>query len=109
MLSYFGIVPDGSTLDLPNAALGLVYYSLWLTLMPSLPKALKLLIASLAMASSIFLAIQLLILSELCILCWSTHVINARLWWDAYVSFGKAAGTSSGSSDSRGKANIKRV
>lgn len=112
MLSYFGLVPDGSMLDVPNAALGLVYYSIWLTVMSSLPKALRLLIASLAMASSIFLAIQLLILSELCILCWSTHVINARLWWDAYISSGSSGkGTSSSDSagDSRGKAKIKRV
>ncbi len=66
--------------------------------------------ASLAMSSSVFLAIQLLLLSELCILCWSTHVINARLWWGAYSSF-RYRKVKSFRSDpkNQGKAKIKRV
>eukprot|EP00339_Tiarina_fusa_P008251 CAMPEP_0116998542 /NCGR_PEP_ID=MMETSP0472-20121206/1575_1 /TAXON_ID=693140 ORGANISM="Tiarina fusus, Strain LIS" /NCGR_SAMPLE_ID=MMETSP0472 /ASSEMBLY_ACC=CAM_ASM_000603 /LENGTH=90 /DNA_ID=CAMNT_0004697721 /DNA_START=39 /DNA_END=308 /DNA_ORIENTATION=+ len=29
MLSYFGIVPDGHMLDVPNAVLGVLYYTIW--------------------------------------------------------------------------------
>ncbi len=84
MLTYFGIVPHGSLLDVPNAALGLVYYTMWLLVIPKLPSKLVSFIATLALASSVWLAIRLVILSELCLLCWSTHVINVRLWWCAY-------------------------
>lgn len=108
MLSYFGIVASGSMFDLPNAALGLVYYSIWLSVMPVFPKELKLFISSLAMLSSIFLAVKLLILSEMCVLCWSTHVINARLWWNAYSSFTLGNSKLEATVDN-GKAKIKRV
>jgi uncharacterized membrane protein len=83
MLSYFGIIPHGSVLDVPNAALGFIYYTFWLLVLPKMPPAITFGMSSLALMSSIFLAIQLLILKELCILCWSTHVINSRLWWCA--------------------------
>mmetsp|Transcript_19564 Transcript_19564/g.34401 ORF Transcript_19564/g.34401 Transcript_19564/m.34401 type:complete len:171 (+) Transcript_19564:36-548(+) len=106
MLTYFGIVPQGSILDVPNAALGVVYYTFWLTLMPFFPKPLTFLVSSLAMASSVFLAIQLLILNELCVLCWSTHIINSRLWWCA-MSMMKGA-TDSGNTKAKEKV-IKRV
>jgi hypothetical protein len=85
LLTYFGIVPHGSILDVPNAALGVFYYTFWLLIMPRLPVPLTFVVSSLAMASSVFLAIQLLILKELCLLCWSTHVINSRLWWCAFT------------------------
>jgi uncharacterized membrane protein len=87
MLSYFGIVPDGHIFDIPNAALGVLYYSFWLFLMPLLPKQLNFLASTAAMSSSVFLATRLVILKELCILCWSTHAINARLWWSAFSTF----------------------
>lgn len=96
MLSLFGIVPSGSALDVPNAALGVVYYTLWLLVLPRLPKILTLVVSSLALASSVFLAVQLLILKELCLLCWTTHVINSRLWFSAMAGmgyFGGSAGT----------------
>lgn len=88
MLSLFGIVPKGSVLDVPNAALGLVYYTLWLLVLPRLPRVLTLVVSSLALSSSVFLATQLLILNELCLLCWSTHVINTRLWFSAMAQMG---------------------
>jgi uncharacterized membrane protein len=88
MLSLFGIVPNGSALDVPNAALGVIYYTLWLLVLPRLPRAMTLVVSSSALASSVFLAIQLLILKELCILCWSTHVINTRLWFSAMAGAG---------------------
>jgi uncharacterized membrane protein len=103
MLSLFGIVPDGHLLDVPNAALGVVYYTLWLLVLPHLPKQILFVVASMAMASSVFLAFKLTVLRELCILCWTTHVINSRLWWNAYSTRGeskKAAG---------GQAKVKRV
>lgn len=86
MLSYFGVVPEGSLLDVPNAALGLVYYSYWLFLAKSVPSPITIFISSMAMASSIFLAIKLVLLGELCILCWSTHVINSRLYWSVITN-----------------------
>ena len=108
MLTYFGIVPEGTILDVPNAALGWLFYTVWLLLIPKLnniSKALPLLAASMAMASSVWLAIQLLILTELCLLCWSTHVINSRLWWCAFCNV-----RGSGGSNAKGAApKIKRV
>ena len=107
MLSYFVIVPNDHLLDVPNAALGLTFYLVWLTIMPKLPKVLTFVMASLAMASSVFLAIQLLILKELCVLCWSTHVINSRLWWSAFSASFQADVSLSAAGG--GKAKIKRV
>ena len=65
---------------------GFVYYFFWLFLSKSFPSAVTILASSLAMTSSVFLAIRLLILGELCVLCWSTHVINARLFWSMVVN-----------------------
>mmetsp|Transcript_8745 Transcript_8745/g.23602 ORF Transcript_8745/g.23602 Transcript_8745/m.23602 type:complete len:161 (+) Transcript_8745:157-639(+) len=90
MLSYFGLVPEGSLLDVPNAMIGATYYIFWLFILPSLPVQLTLLAASLAMSSSIFLATKLVILGELCVLCWSTHLINSRLIFSAYQTFKKS-------------------
>ena len=107
MLTYFGIVPENSLLDVPNAALGWLFYTVWLLLSPklnSVSKALPLLAASMAMASSVWLAIQLLILKELCLLCWSTHVINSRLWWAAFCNF-----RGSGAKAAPKEKKIKRV
>jgi hypothetical protein len=88
MLSLFGIVPKGSMLDVPNAALGVVYYTVWLLVLPKLPQSMTLLFATAALSSSIYLAIQLIRLNELCLLCWSTHVVNTRLWFSAMTQMG---------------------
>ncbi|KAG7366392.1 vitamin K epoxide reductase family protein [Nitzschia inconspicua] len=104
MLTYFGIVPAGSILDVPNAALGWVYYTIWIVVAPKLPSKLILLVASLAMASSVWLAVQLLMLKELCLLCWSTHVINSRLWWCAFSN-----NRTSGAVSTPKEKKIKRV
>jgi uncharacterized membrane protein len=107
MLSYFGIVPQGSILDVPNAALGWIYYTIWLVAIPKLPSArLVFLMASMAMASSVWLAVQLLRLHELCLLCWSTHVINARLWWCALSNMRASSG---GAVSTPKEKKIKRV
>ena len=153
MLTFFGIVPEGSILDVPNAALGmycslqhisppvlcayltqiellcifsvcsfyntlqhnivpyralgLVYYSYWLFIGPLLPSALTVCISSMAMASSVFLAIKLVILKELCLLCWSTHVINSRLFWSAVANL--VLGGSGGRATKKKGKVIKRV
>ena len=84
MLSYFAIVPEGSALDVPNAALGITYYSIIFLSESFLTKTdlIKVMTVCLncgAMASSIFLATKLLALGELCILCWTTHLLNTLL------------------------------
>jgi uncharacterized membrane protein len=88
-------------LDVPNPVLGLIYYSYWLILRSAFPKEMTTLISTLAMMSSVFLAYKLLVLKELCLLCWTTHAINARLIWSAY----SALGTKS----SNETAKVKRV
>lgn len=84
MLSYFGVVPEGSLLDVPNAALGLLYYTLVFLSEQCLTKSDGVLFVTFglncgAMSSSIFLAVKLIQLGELCILCWTTHVLNTLL------------------------------
>ena len=83
LLSYFGIVPEGHTLDLPNALLGAVYYILML--LPGKPSVLTKLLVSVALLTSLFLAYKLTVLRELCILCWTTHVLNAGLFYNTFV------------------------
>ena len=79
MLTYFKIVPPGSLFDVPNAALGLIYYHIVLLLSNTLPSKLIFAISVGAMSASVFLAIRLVQLNELCILCWTTHIINTTL------------------------------
>jgi uncharacterized membrane protein len=89
-----GLVPHGSLLDLPNAALGILYYS-WIILFVGMPGAffsvLNKIQTSMAMASSLFLAYQLtFVLKELCVLCWTTHLINAILFYNIVLKRGTA-------------------
>jgi uncharacterized membrane protein len=75
LLSYFGIIPKGHVLDLPNAALGACFYlqQLFFGGFPAL--------VAVSFATSVFLAYQLtFVLGDLCILCWTTHVINTTLF-----------------------------
>lgn len=87
LLSYFNIVAKDSSFDIPNGFLGLAYYCVCIIRATLLPKTNELwdkaqLLASLfSLASSIFLAIRLTQLRELCIVCWTTHVINASLFF----------------------------
>ncbi|GAX24682.1 hypothetical protein FisN_4Hh240 [Fistulifera solaris] len=82
LLSYFGIVPSGHALDLPNAALGSVFYAQLLVLR----QPIRLFVCA-AMMTSIFLAYQLtFVLGDLCILCWSTHIINSILFYKIVLS-----------------------
>lgn len=96
MLSYFGIVPEGHILDIPNGILGMVFYSYIILgyfnkkrtnvrneggmLILLFAPMMNLIISSLAIASSAFLARKLYILRELCVVCVSTHIINLTVW-----------------------------
>jgi Vitamin K epoxide reductase family len=93
MLSYFGLIPEGHLLDVPNALLGVIFYTYMLVLSSTLPKELTLFMTAMALASSIFLAFQLtFVVRELCILCWSTHVINSSLAWNLFGQSKTATG-----------------
>ena len=94
LLSYFNVVPNGHMLDVPNAFLGLLYYSAIFTIesfiyhLPSIVESMRYItfaFNSLAMSSSIYLAWKLIMLQELCILCWTTHLLNTLL----LVHYGK--------------------
>lgn len=91
MLSYLGLVEHDSLFDLPNAALGILYYS-WILLfidmpIPVIQSIIHPIMASGAMASSLFLAYQLtFVLKELCVLCWTTHVINTILFYRLVIA-----------------------
>ena len=96
MLSYFGIVPEHSIFDVPNAALGLIHYMYLLTLRPFLPPSLTYFMIVMAFASTVFLAYQLtFVLFELCILCWTTHVINTYNFYSYFFTKSNTSNTSS--------------
>lgn len=89
ILSFAGLVPQDSMLDLPNAALGLVFYFtvlLWRAL--NLPSIILLIAATASLAFSAFLGYVLaFILHDFCLVCVTCYVINtivfgcaARLW-----------------------------
>jgi uncharacterized membrane protein len=87
MLSFFGLVPKGHVLDVPNAVIGSLYFIYQLLIGIHLPalEPLTKIAALLAFGSTIFLAYQLtFVVFELCILCWTTHVINASM---LYITF----------------------
>ena len=90
LLSYLNIVPPNSTFDLPNGYLGLAYYLVCLIRAGLLPKndrfwdSAQLFASFMSMASSIFLALRLTQLRELCIVCWTTHIINTTLFVKFY-------------------------
>ncbi|GFH48084.1 hypothetical protein CTEN210_04560 [Chaetoceros tenuissimus] len=84
MLTYFGIVEEGSILDVPNAMLGFLYYTIIFLSESFLPKTsivkkLTVVMNCMAMSSSIFLGTKLYQLRELCVLCISTHILNTLL------------------------------
>ena len=89
MLSFFGLVPIGSALDIPNGILGMMFY-IYVFIRFNVVSSSKLLvlfdrrvnavICSLALASSIFLARKLYIIKEICVVCLTTHVINTTMF-----------------------------
>lgn len=90
MLTYFGLVPKGSVLDVPNAVLGSIFYFYMLVASSSAPREVTYFMTAAAFASSVFLAYQLtFVVMELCLLCWSTHAINTTLAWNLLGPGGK--------------------
>lgn len=85
MLSYFGLVPQGHILDVPNGFLGILFYSYTLIRHYTgkqllFTAAVNMIISSLAIASSAFLARKLYVIREICVVCITTHFINTTLW-----------------------------
>ncbi len=96
MLSYFGIVPEGHILDIPNGILGMMFYLYtFIAYFTHKNKShmqstgginflfspmINLVINSAAIASSAFLARKLYLIRELCVVCVTTHIINMTLW-----------------------------
>ena len=88
MLSFFGIVPEGHILDIPNGYLGMIFYLYTIIRFytvnnnkqqkPSILFTIFMnrLISTMAIASSIFLGRKLYLIRELCVVCVSTHIIN---------------------------------
>jgi uncharacterized membrane protein len=106
MLSFFGLVPSGHVLDVPNGVLGMLFYAYTIVgyfivakgkqrkhqgvIFSLFSSSIVLVISSLALASSVFLGMKLYEIRELCVVCVSTHVINATLWIRAMMEFGNA-------------------
>ena len=92
MLSFFGLVPKDSALDIPNGVLGMLFY-IYVFIRCNLKKSKVILldrrvnavICSLALASSIFLARKLYIIKEICVVCLTTHVINTTVFCRAVL------------------------
>jgi len=85
MLSYFGLVPQGHFLDVPNGFLGILFYSYTLVRHYTgkqllFTSSVNMVISSLAIASSAFLARKLYVIREMCVVCITTHFINTTLW-----------------------------
>ncbi len=92
MLSFFGLVPEGSALDIPNGILGMLFY-IYVFIRCNLRKSKVILfdrrvnavICSLALASSVFLGRKLYIIKEICVVCLTTHVINTTVFFRAVL------------------------
>ena len=98
MLRYFGIVPKGHIFDVPNAALGVVFYTsmmLHYLLLSNgkqgeggkrFSKPIAKVMSLGASVASLWLITILISIKEFCIVCVGTHCCNAfilyRLWTD---------------------------
>ncbi|DBA05011.1 TPA: hypothetical protein N0F65_007013 [Lagenidium giganteum] len=88
MLSYYGVVPAGSMLDVSNAALGVLAYGLFVMypLVRSLPnfQYAYLFAAIISVVISAYLAYVLaFVLRDFCLVCVTSYVINAALLWNS--------------------------
>ena len=85
LLSYFGIIPHDHILDVPNALLGLCYYTILIILENGntsifhYAESMMMGLVVISFMTSVYLAYTLTVLNELCVLCWTTHVINTAL------------------------------
>jgi uncharacterized membrane protein len=101
MLSFFGVVPPGHWLDIPNGILGMIFYTYIFTrytssgtsLIPILSvlfqPGINMIISALAMASSLFLGRKLFEIKEVCVVCLTTHMINATLFFRSLKEMSK--------------------
>jgi Vitamin K epoxide reductase family len=92
LLSHFGLVPEGHTLDVANAVLGTLYYIILLLAPPLLrhlsPSAaddfstfLRLMTTA-AFTTTVYLLYALtFVIYDLCVLCMTCHIINATLMY----------------------------
>jgi vitamin-K-epoxide reductase (warfarin-sensitive) len=80
ILSYSGLIPSGSALDVPNAALGLLFYVLSLA-HGLFPTGLVLAAATGALAFSAYLAYVLAyVLKDFCLVCVASYVLNVVIF-----------------------------
>jgi hypothetical protein len=96
MLSFFGLVPKDSVLDIPNGILGMIFYiyvflrcNMRSSKLVPLDRRVNAIICSLALASSIFLARKLYVIKEICVVCLTTHVINTIVFYRAMLEITK--------------------
>ena len=81
VFSYLGLVPKDSSLDLPNAAYGILFYIL-VTIISRLMREYALLldvllfISTFSMVLSAYLAYVLATMSTICVICLSTYICN---------------------------------
>ena len=83
VLRKWGLVAEGSALDVPNSALGLAFYVLALLPWHTHPVAFEgfLLASALSLAFTCYLAYVLaFVIHEFCILCASTYVLNIAIF-----------------------------
>ena len=92
MLSFFGLVPKGSALDIPNGILGMLFYiyvfikhNMRSSNLILLDKRVNVVVCSLALASSVFLGRKLWIIKEICVVCLTTHIINTTVFCRAIL------------------------
>lgn len=96
ILSKWGLVPKGSVLDVPNAALGSVYYLIALSYPlfshEIMGRVFMLGASTFSLLFSLYLAYILkFILHDLCVVCVSSYIINTFIF--ACVARGYLAGT----------------
>jgi uncharacterized membrane protein len=91
LVSFFGMVSKEAPIYLnpPNALLGVFFYALMLLLPPS---PIQRLLSTLSLLTTMFLLRILVMKSEICLLCYSTHVINASLFFLTVVKTGVKTG-----------------
>ncbi len=90
ILSFIGLVPSHHVLDIPNAALGFIFYILAFahTLFPA---TLLLALSTGALAFSAFLAYVLMfILKDFCLICVASYVLNTAIFAGSARNFLKA-------------------
>mmetsp|Transcript_13367 Transcript_13367/g.27278 ORF Transcript_13367/g.27278 Transcript_13367/m.27278 type:complete len:193 (+) Transcript_13367:169-747(+) len=86
VLSYLNLLPHGSTLDVPNAFLGVLFYAS-LLLLPHLPLPSSFkapfvkFAATAAFGMTVYLGATLYRKRDVCLLCITTHIINTFIWF----------------------------